>query len=102
MAIANASGANPVTGLKAPGPPRGGKREGMQYVEYVKRDIIELADFAAPVENGGFVNIEAVRNVMKGLREKGVIDEECWKQVDEMLQDRNMEEQWVKLKWYNM
>ncbi|RPA80843.1 hypothetical protein BJ508DRAFT_362287 [Ascobolus immersus RN42] len=65
----------------------------MDYVEYIRRDLVEICDFAAPVEGGGCVNIEAVRMVLKSLKEKGVLDDEEWKGVDEMLVDRNREEQ---------
>lgn len=64
----------------------------MNYISMISKDIMLIIDNVAPDEDGGVVNVEAVRQVLPNLRDLGVITAEQASNFDEMLVARRKED----------
>lgn len=68
------------------------KKEGYSgYIDMIKRDMMHIIDNVAPDEEGGVVNVEAARQVIRNLKDMEVIDGETMEMLDDMLVTRKKE-----------
>ena len=68
------------------------KQEGaLEFVRMMQRDILRVVDAVVPLDGSGAANVRVVRKVLGGLSERGVLETETVKELEEVIREREKE-----------
>lgn len=70
------------------------KQEGaLEFVRMMQRDILRIVDAVVPVDGsgGGVANVRVVRKVLVGMGERGVLEKETVRELEDVIREREKE-----------
>lgn len=61
----------------------------LTYVRMMERDILKIVDLVAPAEGGGAANVRVVKSVLKGLENRGFLQQQTVGELEDFISGRD-------------
>lgn len=66
------------------------REKALQFVDFIRRDILRVVDAVAPADGSGAANVKVVRRVLSGLQSKAVLTLEAVTELEQCLKERDI------------